>query len=671
MEPATPEDALFLQTALRIGVIGVRQSEKIVELCAQTAKSAQEVAELYQFMTAGQVDRVVRSLGREPSPAHRRPVAAADHGPLRSSGIGGWLVLAGVIALGFVAWKYFSKPSNAPRRVGVPPSTSVPSGSTSKSQIEKRETEAREAYARAESHLAAGKFDEALAAFQSFERGYTDTETYAGVAEAVWRSMDRCRAELGRTEPVTTDAQRRHLEQWSRVKALATEGRWPEAEPLLRELAADLSADDVRRPQIERWLSRVTVDPGLVRTWERVKETAAAGDWRRAYEEIRAFSAANSGAGNFEKIAPEVHTLMEKAYSEKLALDQMDAARDATSRQEWRAVLAAADELERSRAGTDTYRKFKAEIETLKADAHRKLGAPATEAAAKAFDQAKAAEAAGRFGDAQAAYERILSEFASSEWVSAHRAELEASLARVRQRRAEGREAEAARSFAEVGRLMRSKAWREAEKELERIQTEYLGTTFLAQKRADVDKAANECRREIDAIRARILDDLEWGADRWQAFAPTVHIALSSREAAEGKQSIELEFPAHSRGDRRKWPRATCVLNRAPPAKSVRLTFQARSSGGSASLLVDFAQRVGLEEVIFTAPPVAVGSTWTRVTIPLSSFKKDWFAVQRPDETPAKIDFNLSMLQFLGITSNSPDRSIKVWIDDIRFETSE
>lgn len=672
MKPASPEDALFLQTALRIGVLGVRQSEKIVELCKQTAKPAAEVAERYQFMTAGQVDRVLRSMGSDAST--RRPAPAsgpADFAPRRSSSAGGWLVLAGVIAVGFVAWRYFSTPAKPPRRVGAPSTPPTPGASTSKSDIAKRETEARDAYARAEALAAAGRFDEALAAYQAFERGYTDTEAYAAVAEPMWRSMDRCRAELGRPEPVLADAQRRHLELWSRVKALASEGRWPEAEPILRELAADLPAEDARRPQIERWLARVTVDPGLVRSWERVKETAASGDWRRAYDEIRAFSASHSGAGNYEKIAPEIHALMEKAYAEKLALDQLDAARAAASRQEWRDVLSAVDELERSRAGTETVAASRAEIEKLKVEAHRRLGEPAASAASQLFDQARAAESAGRFEEAQAAYERLLSEFASSEWVASRRAGLEAALAGVRQRRAAGKETEAARAFSEVGRLMRAKMWREAEHELERLQTDYLGTAFLAQKRADIEKAAAECRREIDAIRTRILDDLEWGIDRWQVYAPTVNIALSNREAAEGKQCLELEFPSHSRGERRLWPRATCVLNRTPPPKSARLTFQARSPGGPTSLIVDFAQRVGLEEVIFTAPPVSIGSTWTKVTIPLSTFKKDWFAVQRPGETPAKIDFNLAMLQFLGITSNAPDRTIKVWIDDIRFETAE
>lgn len=669
MEPASPEDALFLQTALRIGVIGVRQAEKIVELCAQTSKPAAEVAELYQFMTRGQLDRVLRAIGRAAAPPHEPLLSAGvGHRPRRASSLGGWLALAAVIAVGFVAWRYLSKPAKPSRRVVVPPPTPLPDASTSRSDVEKRETQAREAYGHAEALLAAGKFEEALAAYQAFERGYADTEAYAALAQALWRSMDRCRSELGRTNPDLGAPQRRHLELWLHVRALASEGRWPEAEPMLRELAADLPPDDVRRPQIERWMLRVTLNPDIVRNWERVKNTALSGDWRRAYEEIRAFSASHSGAGNYEKIAPEVTALMERAFSEKLALDQLDEARAASSRHEWRAVLAAVDELERSRAGTETVGQARAEIEKLKAQAHAKLEEPAASVASQLLDQAKAAESAGRFHEAQAAYERLLSEFASSAWVASRRAELEAALAGVRKRRSAAQEIEAARLFSEIDRLMKSKMWRQAEKELERLQAEHMGTAFLAQNRGRIDKALAECRREIDALRAMILDDLEWGVERWQAFAPTVKIALSDREAAEGRQCVELEFPAHTRGERRRWPRATCVLNRSPPPKSMRLTFQARSAEGSVSLIVDFAQRVGLEEVIFTAPPVSVGSTWTKVTIPLSSFKKDWFAVQRPGETPAKIDFNLSMLQFLGITSNAPDRTVKVWIDDVRFE---
>ncbi|HLG42181.1 MAG TPA: hypothetical protein VI643_02365 [Planctomycetota bacterium] len=674
MEPANEADAQFLQAAQRIGVIGVRQVEHIVELTRQTGKSALEIAEEYQLMTAGQVARVSRSLGEAAPAATRRAFSPA---PTASSGInlGPIVGIVVIAALGFLAWNLFSG-SSKPKKSGgrPPPSTSaVPS---SRTQIEQRDTEARKLLADADAALAAGTFDTAIALYERLEREFPDTETFALSAEKVWDAQERCHVQLGRGETLPAsrrEENRRTLEKWSRVKALANEGRWPEAEPLLKELAQEMAPDDLRRAQVEAWIGRLTLDPGVIAAWDRVKKLADSGDWRRVYDEVRAFSAVHSGSGNFEKIAPEVHAMMERAYSEKLAVDQVEAARDARSRGDWNAVLAAVDDLQRSRGATETYAKAKTELQQLAAEAHAKRTGPESAAAQEMYDRARGFEASGKLEEAHLAYEKLISEMAASEWVSQRRGEIEAALARVKKSRGAALEAEAQRRFADIQRMMKAKLWKQALEAMQQLQGQHFATKLWAEKQAEIREMTAECQRELDLILAKLVDDLERGADRWVASTGGVSTAISKKgdaggDAFEGTSSVALEFGSHTRGARSAWPRATCRLNRMVPEKSARLAFYARAEGGGASLIVDFAMRLGLEEAILTSPPVSIGASWSRVTIPLSNFKFEWLAVDRGEHKGAKITLRTELLQVLGFTSNSPDRRIKVWIDDVKFE---
>ena len=456
------------------------------------------------------------------------------------------------------------------------------------------------------------------------------------------------------------------------MKALANEGRWPEAEPLLKELSREMSPDDIRRGQVEAWVGRLTLDPGVIAAWDRVKKLADSGDWRRVYDEVRSFSAVHSGAGNFEKIAPEVHAMMERAYAEKLALDQLEAARDARSRGDWNAVLAAVDDLKRSRATTHTYANAKTELEQLAAEAHGKRTGPASAAAQEIYDQARGLEAASKLEEAQLAYEKLLTEMAASEWVSQRRGEIEAALARVKGSRAAAVEAEAQRRFADIQRMVKAKLWKQALEAMQQLQARYFATKLWVAKQVEVREMTAECQRELDLVLSKMVDDLEYGAERWVAATGGVTAALSKKgetggDAFEGSNSVVVEFASHSRGARPSWPRVTCRLNRIVPEKSTRVTFTARAEGG-ASLILDFAMRVGLEEAIMTSPPVSIGGTWSRVAVPLSNFKFEFLAVDRGEHKGAKITLRTEHLQVLGFTSNSPERRIKVWIDDVRFE---
>ena len=137
MEPANEADAQFLQTAQRIGVIGVRQVERIVELTQQTGKPASEVAELYQLMTAGQVARVLRSLGESAPPATRGAFSPA---PSSSSGFNLGPVIGILIIARWDSLRGISSPAPPSRRspgLGIPRPS--PAGRRSRPATPRRE----------------------------------------------------------------------------------------------------------------------------------------------------------------------------------------------------------------------------------------------------------------------------------------------------------------------------------------------------------------------------------------------------------------------------------------------------------------------------------------------------------------------------------------------------
>jgi len=697
MEPAKEADTQFLQAAQRIGVIGVKQVEKLLELARESGKPAREIAEKNQMMTAGQIARVLQSLGEAPPPEIKRtfaPAPAPVHtsAPPSSSGwkLGPIIGVAVIAVLAFLGGILFTGSSDPMKAGGQNPTPHA-----GKTEAEIREMEASALLSEAETSLAAGKFDAALALYDRVEREYPSTVAVVSSAEKARAARERCRAELARAAPTPSpaptpdptpapdpvpappaplsEAERRLLEKWTRVNELVSEGRWPEAEPLLKELTREMAPDDARRAQVAAWIGRLTLDPGVIAAWDRVKELANLEDWPRVYNEVRAFSAAHSGAANFEKIGPEVQALLERAYAEMLAVEQLEAAREARSRGDWNALVAALDDLRRARASTKTYAAAKGEIDKLAAEALERASGPAPAAAREIYNHARSLEMGGKLEEAQLAYHRLLTEMASSPWVSERRGEIEAALARVKAARAPAAEAEAQHHFAEIQRLVKAKQWKQALEAIGRFEALGSATKLRASKQAEIHKMTTDCQRELALILSLMVDDLEYGAERWEAFTGGVRVARSKKgedggDAFEGTNSVVLEYAAHTRGARAAWPRATCRLNRVVPPKSTRVTFSARSEGGGSSLIVDFTMRLGFEEAVLTSSPVPIGAAWSRVAVPLSDFRFEWKSVNRGEHQGMKITLRTEDLQALGFTSNTPDRRIKVWIDDVRFE---